>query len=100
MILYGSVLETFRDSDAPLDILEAYTVFVRKDRQSNMNDQNSRFERNDPIETPDSEASYMCFTLDVDEDQAAQEFKNRHGHWPEHILEDKGMLWLGPIKNA
>ena len=65
-----------------------------------MNDQPSHFEREDAWATPDPEASYMCFTLDVDEDQAAQEFKKRYGHWPEHILEDKGMLWLGPIKTA
>ena len=51
------------------------------------------------FETPEPGANYMCFTIDVDEDQAAQEFKERYGYWPEQILEDKGMLWLGPIKS-
>ena len=51
------------------------------------------------IETPSQDANYMCFTLDADEDQAAQIFKERHGYWPEQILEDKGLLWLGPIKD-
>lgn len=59
-----------------------------------MNDQPNRYE----LETPDPGANYMCFTLDVDEDQAAQEFKDRYGYWPEQILEDKGLLWLGPIE--
>ena len=49
---------------------------------------------------PDVGANYMCFTLDVDEDQAAMEFKERYGYWPEHILEEKGLLWLGPIKEG
>jgi hypothetical protein len=51
------------------------------------------------LEAPKPGANYMCFTLDVDEDQAAQDFKERYGYWPEQILEDKGMLWLGPIKS-
>ena len=52
------------------------------------------------FERPSSDANYMCFTLDVDEDQAAQAFNDRYGYWPEQILEDKGLLWLGPIKKA
>ena len=51
------------------------------------------------LETPEQGANYMCFTLDVDEDQAALEFKERYGYWPDQILEDKGLLWLGPIKS-
>ena len=50
------------------------------------------------FERPSPDANYMCFTLDADEDQAAQAFKDRYGYWPEQILEDKGLLWLGPIK--
>ena len=58
---------------------------------------NAEPERYD-LETPRSEANYMCFTLDTDEDQAAQIFKARYGYWPEQILEEKGLLWLGPIQ--
>ena len=47
----------------------------------------------------DPGANYICFTLDVDEDQAALDFKKRYGYWPEQILEEKGLLWLGPIKD-
>jgi hypothetical protein len=52
------------------------------------------------LETPRQDANYICFTLDADEDQAAQAFKERYGYWPEQILEDKGLLWLGPIKDV
>jgi len=60
-----------------------------------MSDESKHYE----FESPEHGANYMCFTLDVDEDQAAQEFKERYGYWPEQILEEKGLLWLGPIKD-
>ena len=41
---------------------------------------------------------YQCFTLDHDEEIAAQAFEERYGYPPAEIFEDSGLLWLGPVK--
>lgn len=40
---------------------------------------------------------HLAFTLDHDEDDAARLFMQRYGQPPEHIIEQSGLLWLGPV---
>lgn len=42
-------------------------------------------------------AHYRCFTLDHNEDDAARIFQARYGQPPAYIIEDKGILWVGPV---
>ncbi len=40
---------------------------------------------------------HLCYTLDHNEDEAAAIFRQRFGVPPDHIVEQSGLLWLGPI---
>lgn len=40
------------------------------------------------------------FTADHDEAEAAQSFEQRYGKPPEYIVEDRGVLFVGPIPAA
>lgn len=47
---------------------------------------------------PDFHAGWwLCFTLDHDEAAAAARFLERFGQPPANILEQDGLLWLGPL---
>ena len=48
----------------------------------------------------DPKAAYLCFTIDMDEDQAAARFQQKHGAPPERIIEAWNRLWLGPINGG
>jgi hypothetical protein len=37
------------------------------------------------------------YTTDESEDEAAAKFTTRYGEPPEYIVEDGGVLWVGPI---
>ena len=50
-----------------------------------------------PAEAP-SNALYLCFTPDADEDEAASRFWQKYEHWPQFIFECLGLLRLGPVR--
>ena len=45
-------------------------------------------------------AYYLGFTLDHDEAAAAQTFAARFGAPPEYVVEDRGVLFVGPVPEA
>ena len=48
--------------------------------------------------TPDlARGLWRGFTVDHDEADAARRFEQRYGQPPEYIVEDRGVLWVGPI---
>ena len=40
---------------------------------------------------------WLCFTRDIDSDQAARRFVERFGRQPDYLIDDKGYLWAGPV---
>jgi hypothetical protein len=52
-----------------------------------------------PVERlPATCPSYLCFTLDTEEDLAQRVFLSRFGHLPEDMFFCNNLLWLGPIE--
>ena len=43
-------------------------------------------------------ARWLCFSLDTDEDKAAERFRERFGQPPDEIIEYKSWLLVGPIQ--
>lgn len=41
--------------------------------------------------------NYRVFTVDHDEDAAAARFVELYGQHPEQIIEQDGLLWVGPV---
>lgn len=46
---------------------------------------------------PVAGAAWMVVEAGDDETLAAQTFARRHGSHPEHVVDYRGYLWLGPI---
>jgi hypothetical protein len=46
---------------------------------------------------PDLSQPHLCFTKDHPREKAIGTFYDRFGAMPEHVVEDRGLLWLGPI---
>lgn len=46
---------------------------------------------------PVAGATWQVWTADEDEDRAAAVFARRYGEPPEHVVDYRGYLWLGPV---